>query len=162
MGRCGLLSVLWLGYQKPTRIWGTVRGLDGVLCNKKTCKQIVPGTQRHRESLGGSRKRLGKEMEYRIPPALVEYLLSGPNPSPKQPLQISQLTGVGMIRVDDVVIDETTDNGEAKGPILRVGVVIPDGTVRVLKALLDTGAQCNLIQVGILSPEMCTDRKSVV
>ena len=79
--------------------------------------------------MGGSRKRLGKEMEYRIPPALVEYLLSGPSPSPKQPLQISQPAGVGMIGVDDVVIDETTNNGEAKGPILRVGVVLPDGTV---------------------------------
>ena len=58
-----------------------------------------------------------------------------------------------MIRLADVVIDETTDNGEAKGPILRVGVVLPDGTVRVLKALLDTGARCN--QIGRAS---CRER----
>ena len=32
-------------------------------------------------------------------------------------------------------------------PLLRVGMVLPDGTVRVPDALLDTGAQCNLIQL---------------
>ena len=67
-----------------------------------------------------------------------------------------------MIRVDDVVIDETTNNGEAKGPILRVGVVLPDGTVRVLNVFLDTVAPCNLIQVGILSPEMFQDASNLL
>ena len=62
-----------------------------------------------------------------------------------------------MIRVDDVVIDETTADGKPKGPSLRVGVILLDGTVRVVNAPLDTGAQCNLIQVGILSPEMFQD-----
>ena len=89
-------------------------------------------------------------MEYRIPSALVEYLLLGPNPSPKPKPEIGQPAEVDMVRVDDVVIDETTTEGKPKGPLLRMGVVLPDGTVKVLHALLDTGAQCNLIQVGIL------------
>ena len=105
-------------------------------------------------SLGGPTKRNGRNKEYCRPPVLVEYLLLGPNPSPTQAPEISQPIEVGMIRVDDGVMGKTTTDGKPKGPLLCVGVVLPDGTVRVLNALLDTGAQCNLIQMGILSPEM--------
>ena len=31
-------------------------------------------------------------------------------------------------------------------------MILPGGPVRVLEALMDTGAMCNLIQEGILSP----------
>ena len=61
------------------------------------------------------------------------------------------------MRVDDVMIYETTADGKPKGPLLRVGVVLRDATVQVLNSLLDTGARCNLIQVAILSQEIFQD-----
>ena len=33
-------------------------------------------------------------------------------------------------------------------------MILPGGTVRVLEALMDNGAMCNLIREGILSPHM--------
>ena len=54
----------------------------------------------------------------------------------------------------DVVIGENMEKGKTQGPVIRVGVILPGGTVRVLEALMDTGAMCNLIREGILSPHM--------
>ena len=58
---------------------------------------------------------------------------------------------VRWVRVGDVVIGE---NLKTRGPVMRVGVILPGDPVRVLEALIDTGAMCNLIREGILSPHM--------
>ena len=65
------------GYQKPTRIWGGehVKSLANCLCDPKTCPQVVPGTRRHRENLGGNHIRVTRNQKYRVPGALVQYLL---------------------------------------------------------------------------------------
>ena len=123
------------GYQKPTRSWGTVRHLENVTCNGKTCPHLIPGTQRHQVSLGGASKRLGRNEEYRVPSAVVEYLLTG------RRLELHILPGskrtseVRRVRVGDVVIVENMENGRTQGPVIRVGVIQPGGTVRVLEAL---------------------------
>jgi hypothetical protein len=85
----------------------------------------------------------GKNMEYRISPLVVEYLLSGPNPSPGQTPEIRSLTKVSTFRW----------KMRMKGPLIRVGVILPERTVRVLEALWKAGAQSNMIQMGILPPE---------
>ena len=65
------------GYMKPTRIWGTVEGLQDVTCNVHTCTLLKSGTRRHRIPLGGRDKRLKAWDEYRVPDRLVRYLLTG-------------------------------------------------------------------------------------
>ena len=52
------------------------------------------------------------------------------------------------------MISENLEKGKTQGPVIQVGVILPGGTVRVLEALMDTGAMCNLIREGILSPHM--------
>ena len=69
-------------------------------------------------------------------------------------LGICESTEICPIQVNKVEIDESAANGKAKGPLIRVRVVLSDGTVRVLQALMDTGAQCNLIGTRILEPAM--------
>ena len=52
------------------------------------------------------------------------------------------------------MIRENLEKGKTQGPVIRVGVILPGGTVLVLEALMDTGAMCNLIWEGILSPRI--------
>ena len=52
------------------------------------------------------------------------------------------------------MICENLEKGKTQGPVMRVGVILPRGPVRVLEALIDTGAMCNLIREGILSSHM--------
>ena len=162
--RPGMKDYLWIyvdhcqfsdwGYQKPTRIWGMVRHLENVTCDGKTCPHLIPGTQRHQVSLGGASKRLGRNEEYRIPSAVVKYLLTGRRPA-LHILPGSERTSEGRrVRVGDVVIGENMEKGKTQGPVIRVGVILPRGLVRVLEALIDTGAMCNLIREGIPSPHM--------
>ena len=74
----------------------------------------------------------------------MEYLLSGPNPSPKQPLEISQPAEVGLKRVEDAHEGASYPNG--CDPVGNNG--------SSARGAFDTGAQFNMIQVGTLSPEM--------
>ena len=71
------------GFQKPTRFFGSghVGELSPRICDFKTCEGLEPvppgSTQRvphHRNRLGGNRGRAKKEMCYRIPAAVVEYV----------------------------------------------------------------------------------------
>lgn len=64
---------------KPTRFWGSshVTALAARVCDRRTCSQLQPGTQRHRVQQGGT-GRVVKELAYRIPANMVEYVLGLP------------------------------------------------------------------------------------
>ena len=129
------------GYQKPTRIWGTVQHLDNVTCDGKTCPHLIPGTQRHQVSLGGANKRLGRKEEYRVPSAVVEYLITGRRPALHILPGFERTSEVRRVGVGDVVIGENMEKGKTQGPFMRVGVILPGGPIRVLEALMDTGPE---------------------
>ena len=105
-------------------------------------------------SLGGASKRLGRNEEYRIPSAVVAYLLTGRRPELHVLPGSERTSEVRRVQVGDVVIGENMEKGKTQGLVIRTGVILPGGTVRVLEALMDTGAMCNLIREGILSPHM--------
>ena len=137
------------GYRKSTRIWGTVQGLRDVLCDVQTCRNIQPGTHKHREVLGGTAKRMTAQEEYRVPAKLVEYLVTG-----DETILTTDLHGLqgpmDSIRVDDV-IDSTGDgSGKANQCYLRVRAQFQNGEQRELRVLVYTGAQANLIRTGVV------------
>ena len=85
---------------------------------------------------------------------MVAYLLTGRRPELHILPGSERTSEVRRVRVGDVVIGENLEKGKTQGPVIRVGVILPGGTVRVLEAFMDTGAMCNLIREGILSPHM--------
>ena len=44
--------------------------------------------------------------------------------------------------------------GKTQGPVIRVGVILPGGPVRVLEALMDTRTMCNLIREYYVTPHV--------
>ena len=85
---------------------------------------------------------------------MVEYLLTCRRPELHILPGSKRTSEVRRIRVGDVVIGESMEKGKTQGPVMRVGVILPGGQVRVLEALIDTGAMCNLIREGVVSPHM--------
>jgi len=76
------------GYRKPTRFWGKFPavGVKSVVCDGYHCPNLVGkpgrvgGKRRHRVQLSGWRSSPSTVQQYRIPPALVKYLIgSGTN-----------------------------------------------------------------------------------
>jgi hypothetical protein len=65
------------GYKKPTRIWGTVEGLQNRLCPGFWCEFAIPGTKRHFHRLGGNNYGVTRNEKYRVPENLVKFLVEG-------------------------------------------------------------------------------------
>jgi hypothetical protein len=65
------------GFQKPTRIYGgsRIKDLRSVICNRKTCSNILEG-RKHKRPLGGPRGNASKKLTYPMPELLVKYLAS--------------------------------------------------------------------------------------
>lgn len=70
------------GYQKPTRFFGSdhLRSLASVRCDQRTCPSLVEDitgsgkVRKHKNSQGGNNGFVNKELAYRLPPRLVEYV----------------------------------------------------------------------------------------
>ena len=72
-----------LGYQKPTRFFGSkhLSDLQSILCDGHKCPSLeapeggaTKKRRRHRKALGGNQGCAKKEVTYYIPPSLVEYV----------------------------------------------------------------------------------------
>ena len=72
-----------LGYQKPTRFFGSkhLAALQPILCDGHKCPSLeapkdgpTKKRRRHRKALGGNQGNAKKEVTYYIPPELVEYV----------------------------------------------------------------------------------------
>ena len=145
---------------KPTRIWGTVEGLQDVTCNVHTCTQLRPGTRRHRIPLGGRDKHLKAWDEYRVPDRLVRYLLTGSQEGtvlrvlPRAP--VSQL-----VTVNDVVIAATPETILVNYQcMMRIGLRFGAQQGTVLNVLIDTGAQSNLIRTGLVPDRLWKEART--
>lgn len=69
------------GYKKPTRFWGPpcIRNLPNRTCHPPSCPNCEPkrhGGYRHRMWLSCSEYQPGREKKWRVPPKLIEYLLT--------------------------------------------------------------------------------------
>ena len=158
------------GYQKPTRFWipRSMANKSNVLCNGD-CGNMVQtedGRRHHRVRISGKQgPRARREMAYRIPRGVVEYLCGFQNlalpealtpedgkPDETQPREVTvkpwQYRPLRPFRIGRM---------EARGGShqLMMNVVVQAGAVRrTFKALIDTGAQTSLVRRGSL-PESC-------
>ena len=154
------------GYNKPTRFWGSenVVGKDCRLCDHQTCPNLIDGPcgrKRHRERLGGYRQKFSTRMKGRIPEKVIEYLLSN-NPDPVVNLvggesTLSNHPGSEMLLADRLlkprekyVVGSCHTTGENTQLVMDLLVDLPNGDQQILKALIDTGAETNLVRQGVL------------
>ena len=133
------------GYGERFNIWEIWCAMEG---------HLIQGTLQHRVSLGGASKRVGRNEEYIIPSAVVEYLLTGRKRATHILPGSERTSEVPRIRVGVVVIGENAEKGKTQGRVISVGVILPGCPIQLLEVLLDTRAMCNLIQKGIPSPHM--------
>ena len=91
--------------------------------------------------MGGANKRLGRNEEYRIPSAVVQYLLTSRNPDTRFLPGSERTMEVRRMRMGDVVIRENAEKGKTKGAIM----ILPGGLIQVIEVLMGTVTMCNLI-----------------
>ena len=135
------------GYQKPTRIWccDTLSKLPNRLCDGISCPNLQPNSKKHKFCLGGYKMKHTTLSKGRMPAKLVDYLLQIP------PI-------IRQVQVTQGCLDsaETFSVGKLSksGPELQLAMLLKvrttQGVVKTLKALIDTGAEANLIRQGVL------------
>ena len=124
------------GYQKPTRIWcdAVTAQLPSRICDGQTCKNMERGEDgrlRHKYHLGGHRMKFGTRLKERFPPELVRYLVL--EPSSMVQARVNSPEGfLGLV-------------GEEHQMLMRLYFRLPNGEIQLFRALVDTGAQVNLI-----------------
>ena len=159
------------GYLKPTRIWGCskIANLSPKLCNPNTCPNMVHfgiGRKKHRESLGGNHIRYTPYQKGRFPPALVDYLLCVENPRGgvpvDTPLPNSEIPvkdpGENPMRIAPYALKNRKSyfvgsiafEEEELQLVMAILAHLQNGEEQILKVLIDTGAQANLVRLGLL------------
>ena len=144
------------GYRKPTRFWGVFPGgrLSNVVCDGHKCKNLVGppsrvgGPRRHRVQLSGNESFPTAARQYRIPPGVVRYLMGWESlkGSEVESLEHPLLKAMARIGTPGVVRPGNPIRvcGE-KQMVLRVRAADKVGNVHCLDALVDTGAEANLL-----------------
>ena len=170
------------GYCKPTRFWGSPNVVEknSRVCDYRTCPNLIVGASgrlRHRYRLGGYKMKFSTRMKGRIPENVVEYLL---NEQVDHEMGGSSTEGVyGGTRINgeepvshnsqvcEVILDTTmlhprkyyilntscTKNDKVQ-LIMELPTILPNGEIKNLKVLIDTGAQANLVRTGLISQHL--------
>ena len=110
------------GYQKPTRFFGSdrLRFLESVRCDQRTCpwlEEDPEGSRRRRRHInhqGGHNGFVQKELAYRLPPTLVEYvsvLADRPDPrcKPRGNLDYAVQRGKVLQIVETLMVEPSVD-----------------------------------------------------
>ena len=136
------------GYKKPTRFWGSrdlpLRHLR--LCDKTSCENVDPLTGRHFVQLSGKHQSLPTHLKYRIPERLVRVLAEPWVEAPHVTIPAS------CMEVTHLKVGRVTGEEGKKQLVVWVQAHRPDGTCFRLKALVDTGAETNLLRSDLLPP----------
>ena len=158
------------GYNKPTRFWVAdwmADQLESVVC-RQDCGNIIEddhGRLRHRVQLGGTAKggvqRQGnREQLYRIPDAVIGYLVGDKVETTVERKAINQphvreivLQAYHQAQQTPFRIGMMEHRGTGHQLLLNV-TVRTGGVSKRLQALVDTGAQVNLIRPGAV-PDSC-------
>ena len=164
------------GYQKPTRIWGhhLLGKLSNHLCDMNTSPNLInrgDGRLGHRQVLGGKCVQFSTRLKGRVPRALIHYLLSAipeitgvylENDTSGDEIEDQENRNCecepGMIAVaqrmlqksDVYRIGKIRHVGKKMELTLLVEVELPDGKFQIIKMLVDTGAEANLVRRGLL------------
>ena len=142
------------GYQKPTRFWccDQIAQRGSVLCNGN-CGNMVrhdDGVRRHRLAIG-SRRAPSKVQMMAIPAGVIHHLCGFEGP-PQGVLQV-QVKAWQQHPQPPFQIGQVERRGGAVQLLMRITVL--DGKEYIpIMALVDTGAQTNLIKRGLLPDRM--------
>ena len=128
---------------------------------------------KHRSALGGNQMKASAQQKGRIPAAVVDYLLTAPvkfrfaNQSPKSPSNPPTPPVTSVVEPTQVpsrcLRDPYTytlgkiawEDDEAQ-LLLELDVILPNGDLRRVRALVDTGAQVNLIRKKLVPKHLLT------
>ena len=148
------------GYKKPTRIWGSpdILQVQGKLCDGVTCPNLIPGTRGHKVKISNL-SNISRNKKYRIPEKLVKALAAVHPPTSAQAREPSPCRHIQMPErlcrpVDSHLLGHVVKKGNAKQLLIKIRATQPDGRQVDLHALIDTGAQANLIKKGLLHPSV--------
>ena len=166
------------GYQKPTRFWGSPNVVDREprICDGKNCPNLMDGPmgrKRHRMRLGGEKMQFSTRLKGRIPADVVKYLLVGNGSGSDAAGQLTCSNIVGgepvasgtpeseiylqsrLLRPNKSYVLNTCVTRNTKMQlIMEIPAVLPNGERKNLKMLIDTGAQANLVRVGLISSHL--------
>ena len=145
------------GYREPTRFWGKLPGgaVKDVVCDGYHCPNLagkpsrVGGPRRHRVQLSSWRSSPSTTSQYRIPPALIKYLVGSlPNPQEPEPAKAPpHPLSVPVSHTGQAHPAEVTGIGACGGNPLTLRILAQDGAGNLewINALVDTGAQAILL-----------------
>ena len=102
------------GYKKPTFIFGTVQHLKDRVCNPETCTAMMPRKDRHWIWLGGNRCPITRNMKYRVPKELIEYLCTLKEPESEKPSHREVATGRWTLKRDSESQTIEKDKGNSQ------------------------------------------------
>ena len=164
------------GYQKPTRIWccPEIAKLPNRLCDWNFCPNLTEGPsgrKRHRERLGGSEMRYSPRQKGRMPYALVDYLMSAAQFQNIPVSMESDACSMTPVQEPDAEAAFSVPErwlqkiGSGEGGVVTLEdqelqllipilVQFPNGQKRLIQALVDTGAQINLVRMGLVPDEL--------
>ena len=148
------------GYQKPTRFWGIFPGgkLEDRVCNGHDCPNLVGppsrvgGRRRHRIQLSGNESFPATWKQYRIPKDVVKYLMGmesrervwDESPLPDWLKPLARVGMPGIVQPGDPI----RACGERQ-LVLKVKANDGMGSTHLLDALVDTGAEANLLSKNL-------------
>ena len=139
------------GYKKPTRLWvsPSLSKVANVVCDPHTCSEMVDGKRGrrvHREHLGGKHMKFSTRQKERMPSALVNYLLQ----SVLFPLPSAGKKTVLEVRLDNRWLGKISSVPSPLQLLVDLDVDLPDGRLQRAKALIDTGAEVDLVRSGFV------------
>ena len=154
------------GYQKPTRIWGSplISKLNPKLCNFYTCPNVTlteKGTRKHREALGGTSMKASVKQKGRIPPGVIDYLLTAISPDPQPTTQEPEVSQQHsqvlewevpercLRKVSNYALNKMTRVGKHAQLMIEMDIILPNDEPLRISALVDAGAQVNLVKSGL-------------
>ncbi len=140
------------GYQKPTRFWGSdhLLNLELKRCPKgPLCPNWDRGGDHHRVRLSSRHQNRSPRQKYRIPDALVWEMVRAEGPAPSQTPEREGAMVIDTPPAEMEMYQIRQVRGDQRQLLLRVRAQGPDGVQRTMSALVDTGAQVNLIRKGL-------------
>ena len=136
------------GYKKPMRLWvsPSLSKVANMVCDPHTCSQMVDGKggrRVHREHLGGNQVKFSTRQKERMPSALVKYLFQGVLfPLPER----SEKKTVLEVRLDNRWLGKISSVPSPLQLLVDLDVELPNGRLQRAKALIDTGAEVDLVR----------------
>ena len=146
------------GYKKPTRFWGShdITSLPSVLCDPDTCPNMFSNGVKlpnHVERLGGNSMKFSSKAKGRIPPRVLQYLVAGMTSSVLRRKAEMEIAPRLLQSEQQFQVHQVTHHKNSTQMVLEVAALHESGDDYLIKILIDTGAEENLVRKGFFPDE---------